>query len=61
MSDRSPESQTKSWWHALWLIIPSALLTALAWHAFHSVPIAYVALSTTWLFALVAVAAANGP
>lgn len=59
MSDRSP--QTKSWWHALWLVIPSALVTALVWNGFHSVPIAYVALMTTWLFGLVAVAAASGP
>lgn len=50
-----------SWWHALWLVIPSALVTALAWWQFHSIPIAYVALLTTWLFALVGVAAAHGP
>jgi hypothetical protein len=55
------QAQTTSWWHALWLVIPSALVTALAWQYFHSVAIAYVALLTTWLFALVAVAAANGP
>jgi hypothetical protein len=50
-----------SWWYALWLIIPSGLAAALSWHYFHSPPITYVALLTTWLFALVAVAAASGP
>jgi hypothetical protein len=47
--------------HALWLVIPSGLAAALAWQQFHSAPITYVAFLTTWLFALVAVAAAHGP
>jgi hypothetical protein len=48
MSTTSPANTRRtSWWHALWLIIPSALATALAWNLLHSVPIAYVALLTT--------------
>jgi uncharacterized membrane protein YhaH (DUF805 family) len=55
------QARKTSWWYALWLVIPSVLLTALAWHQFHSVPIAYVALLTAWLYALVGVTAAYGP
>ncbi|HLT40580.1 MAG TPA: hypothetical protein VK034_30090 [Enhygromyxa sp.] len=50
-----------SWKHALWLVIPSLLAAALSWQQLHSPPITYVAFLTTWLFALVAVAAAHGP
>ena len=59
--DTTRDSSTPRWRHGLWLVIPSLLAAAGAWWALHSVPIAYVAFLTTWLFALVAVAAANGP
>ena len=61
MSTTPPLPRTVSWAHALWLVIPSALAAALAWQQMHSPPITYVAFLTTWLFALVAVAAASGP
>ena len=61
MSPTPTLPRPQSWAHALWLVIPSGLAAALAWQQFQSPPITYVAFLTTWLFALVAVAAAHGP